>query len=156
MKTRSPTLLLQEVGRLSSLLCQKTTGGLPITYFQFTVLLAISEHPGLSLRLLARLCNTNTATAVSLLQVLVRKGFARRSDDPRRDLTMTDLGQRVISQSLLFLPKLDAQILDQLPRAGPSIIEALPLVIAKLDWRALREHRGPVKRRRANRESPPS
>jgi DNA-binding MarR family transcriptional regulator len=67
-----------------------------LSYQQFWLVVALREHPGLSLRQLAERQHMDSPTASRILDLLARRGLVRIEDDPddrrRRSIRLTPRG----------------------------------------------------------------
>ncbi|MFG3155924.1 MarR family winged helix-turn-helix transcriptional regulator [Streptomyces sp. NPDC048219] len=113
-----------------------------ITSQQFAVLNALSRHPGIDQRTLARLTSLDRSTVNHIVRRLTDQHYVsqvRDEEDRRRTLlSLTDEGSALLDSLIGPAEDINEQLLDALPGDERELAVAILRKIASLDDESLR------------------
>lgn len=116
----SPSHLLHRVEQLAADRFAQLVGGDHVTLRQFTVLVAISQQPGLSQSELVRATGIDRSTLADMMTRMEKKGWVTRTpsttDARALSIRMAREGSTLLAATERYAMAADAAILDALPR----------------------------------------
>jgi DNA-binding MarR family transcriptional regulator len=111
--------------------------GLDLTTTQYAVLVAASERDGLSQQDIINATGIDRSTVSQVVALLIRKGLLKRRRS-RRDartyaVSLTELGDEVLSRSEPIIGQIEQKLIDALPDArSKAFVENLHAIVMAL------------------------
>ncbi len=134
---RSILHLLHRVHQCAGGLFQTHMAGLDLTTTQYAVLVAASERDGLSQQDIINATGIDRSTVSQVVALLIRKGLLKRRRS-RRDartyaVSLTELGDEVLSRSEPIIGQIEQKLIDALPDArSKAFVENLHAIVMAL------------------------
>jgi DNA-binding MarR family transcriptional regulator len=156
--TRSPYHLLKRAAQYAAHIYMGEVGKSGLTQRQFTVLLAVDQHDGISQTALVKMTGIDRSTLADLVARLLAQGYLQRrrtKDDGRTNsIRITTAGKKVLKAAQPGADEVDKQILAMIaPADRRSFGECLALLATQMDKVEEREPARPVRKIKARRRA---
>jgi DNA-binding MarR family transcriptional regulator len=153
---RSPVHLLHRAGQCAGEIFGAVT--LPgLTPRQLAVLATVADHEGLNQMEVVERTGIDRSTTADVVRRLVGKGLIQRrrsrSDARAYVLKLTDDGRADLAEAAPLANRVDAQVLNALPKArGEEFLRALLRIVATLEEMKARRPNLPIEEARSRRQ----
>jgi DNA-binding MarR family transcriptional regulator len=136
--SRSPYHLLKRAAQYAAHIYQEEVGKSGLTQRQYTVLLAVDQHEGISQTRLVKLTGIDRSTLADLVARLLAQGYLQRrrtKDDARTNsVRITAAGKRMLKLSQPGADEVDKLVLAAVPPAHRKpFTEALAILSEEMD-----------------------